>query len=283
MYVLLAFFFVFFLFCWRRGVPSNQLQTKVPFTIKTFNLDDRKQPNQLKREDSLSGFVIVSSPWPTLPQEGGHCLLKTKTPPTVVTPPTPPPGSGFETILTNLANSDTIDDYWQQLLTILDKTSSPSRPQGVQLPNALGQSQETIFLKSLIIIRIKPGKVCPSKRIWSCKMCRVYLFWSGGQCRRVAFYQNNKYLFAIYVLELISWYCQAKWKGLFSAYNEIPNLGLGPNWDQAPKNVPKSPNFTCKSQISFQCVRRWIFTVEKDVFRLESEIHMRQVYILYTL
>ena len=58
-----------------------------------------------------------------------------------------------------------IDDYWQQLLTILDKTSSPSRPQGVQLPNALGQSQETIFLKSLIIIRIQPGKVCPSMAI----------------------------------------------------------------------------------------------------------------------
>jgi len=54
-YVLLAFFFVFFLFCWRRGAPSNQFQTK----------------------------------------EGSHCLLKTKTPPTVVTPPTPPPGSGF--------------------------------------------------------------------------------------------------------------------------------------------------------------------------------------------
>ena len=43
-YVLLAFFFVFFLFCWGRGAPSNQFQTKVPFTIKTFNLDVRKQP-----------------------------------------------------------------------------------------------------------------------------------------------------------------------------------------------------------------------------------------------
>ena len=28
-YVLLAFFFVFFLFCWRSGAPNNQLEEKV--------------------------------------------------------------------------------------------------------------------------------------------------------------------------------------------------------------------------------------------------------------
>lgn len=50
-YVLLAFFFVFFLFCWRRGgAPTNQLEAK----------------------------------------EGTHCLLKSGIAPPVVTPPTPP-------------------------------------------------------------------------------------------------------------------------------------------------------------------------------------------------
>ena len=32
-YVLLAFFFVFFLFCWRRGAPNNQLGEKVAAII----------------------------------------------------------------------------------------------------------------------------------------------------------------------------------------------------------------------------------------------------------
>ena len=36
---------------------------------------------------------------------------------------------------------------------------------------------------------------------------------------------------------------------LCSAPNEVPNLGLGPNWDQNYKKVLKSPNFAPKSQI----------------------------------
>ena len=35
----------------------------------------------------------------------------------------------------------------------------------------------------------------------------------------------------------------------FCASNEVPNLGLGPNWDQSPEMVPKKCQF-CKSQIS---------------------------------
>ena len=104
-YVLLAFFFVFFLFCWRRGAPNNQLEEKVAifvlqifilitfvvaiflgslyfFTIQHFHISDglnlfcRRGPIITIQHCYIFNFLL---------QEGTHCLLRSGIAPPVVT------------------------------------------------------------------------------------------------------------------------------------------------------------------------------------------------------